>query len=81
MSRKREVHRPGYPLDRAGALVSQVRTRFTPFGIALGGAQCDELSEADLGKGRMLRFKVKRADKGSMVSAVHENASNEDSST
>jgi len=34
-------------------------------------------SDADLGKGQMLRFKARRADKGSMVFAVHENASTE----
>ena len=35
------------------------------------------VSEADLGKGQMLRFKAKSADKGSMVSVVRENASRE----
>ena len=33
------------------------------------------VSEADSGKGQMLRLKAKSADKGSMVSEVHENAS------
>jgi hypothetical protein len=32
-------------------------------------------SDADLGKGQMLRFKARRADKGSMVFEVRENAS------
>jgi Flp pilus assembly protein TadG len=32
-------------------------------------------SDADLGKGQMLRFKARRADKGSMVSVVRGNAS------
>ncbi len=35
------------------------------------------VSEADLGKGQMLRFKAKSADKGSMVSVVREQASRE----
>ena len=30
------------------------------------------VSEAGLGKGQMLRFKARRADKGSMVSVVRE---------
>ena len=30
---------------------------------------------ADLGKGQMLRLKARSADKGSMVTAVHENSS------
>jgi hypothetical protein len=33
------------------------------------------VSKADLGKGQMLRFKARSADKGSMVSDVHETAS------
>ena len=33
------------------------------------------VSEAGLGKGQMLRFKAKSADKGSMVSAVREKTS------
>ena len=33
------------------------------------------VSDADLGKGHMLRFKARRADRGSMVSGVRENAS------
>ena len=36
-----------------------------------------KVSEADSGKGQMLRFKARSADKGSMVSVVHENASRE----
>ena len=36
-----------------------------------------ELSDADLGKGQMLRLKARSADKGSMVTAVHENSSRE----
>ncbi len=34
-----------------------------------------EVTEAVLGKGHMLRFKARRADRGSMVSGVRENAS------
>ena len=32
-----------------------------------------KVSDAGLGKGQMLRLKARSADKGSMVSAVHEN--------
>ena len=37
-----------------------------------------ELTEAFLGKGQMLRFKARRADRGSMVSVVRANASRAD---
>ena len=39
------------------------------------------VSEADLGKGQMLRFKARSADKGSMVSVVRGNGLPRGSST